>query len=42
MTKRTAQKTIHGFKVVHVFDVSQTEGEELPNLPICTAIPANC
>lgn len=23
-------KTIHGFKVVHVFDVSQTEGEELP------------
>lgn len=26
------EKSIRGFKVVHVFDVSQTEGEELPQI----------
>lgn len=26
------ERTIRGFRVVHVFDVSQTEGDELPEL----------
>ena len=26
------EKTVFGFKVVHVFDVSQTEGDELPHV----------
>lgn len=25
-------RSIHGFKIVHVFDISQTEGEDLPEL----------
>lgn len=28
----TENRTIRGFKIVHVFDVSQTDGEELPEL----------
>ncbi|MEZ5940270.1 MAG: ArdC-like ssDNA-binding domain-containing protein [Planctomycetaceae bacterium] len=28
----TNNRTIRGFKIVHVFDVSQTDGEELPEL----------
>jgi hypothetical protein len=28
----TTLQSIRGFRVVHVFDISQTEGEELPDL----------
>jgi len=33
------QSTIRGFKVVHVFDVSQTEGDELPQFASITGDP---
>ncbi len=29
---KSAERSIRGFKIVHVFDVSQTDGEELPEL----------
>ncbi|TWU62347.1 hypothetical protein V7x_40760 [Crateriforma conspicua] len=29
-----AEKSIYGFRVVHVFDVSQTEGDDLPELDL--------
>ena len=32
-------RSVLGFRVVHVFDVSQTEGEELPELPGITGDP---
>jgi antirestriction protein ArdC len=34
-------KSIRGFKVVHVFDVSQTEGEPLPEFAKATGDPGN-
>lgn len=33
------EKTVRGFKVVHVFDVSQTEGAELPEFARATGDP---
>jgi antirestriction protein ArdC len=33
------RRVLRGFKVVHVFDVSQTEGEELPELARITGDP---
>jgi antirestriction protein ArdC len=35
------EKSIFGFKVVHVFDVSQTEGEELPEFAEVTGDPGD-
>lgn len=34
--KEDDKKVVFGFRVVHVFDVSQTEGEELPSLDLET------
>lgn len=33
------EATLRGFKVVHVFDISQTEGEELPEIAQVTGNP---
>lgn len=38
---KTDEKTIGGFRVVHVFDVSQTEGKPLPELPGCERLTGN-
>ena len=35
------EKSIFGFKVVHVFDVSQTEGDELPEFAEMTGDPGD-
>ena len=35
----TDEKTVRGFKVVHVFDVSQTEGDDLPEFARATGDP---
>lgn len=32
------KKTIYGFRVVSVFDISQTEGKEIPNDSVCEAL----
>jgi hypothetical protein len=37
--ERTQAKALRGFKVVHVFDVSQTEGEPLPEFAAITGTP---
>ena len=35
----SAERSIRGFKIVHVFDVSQTDGEELPQFATITGDP---
>ena len=35
------KNVVRGFKVVHVFDVSQTEGDELPEFAIATGDPGD-
>ena len=37
----SAEKAVFGFKVVHVFDVSQTEGDELPEFADVTGDPGD-
>ena len=36
---KAAERSIRGFKIVHVFDVSQTDGEELPQFAAITGDP---
>ena len=36
---KSAERSIRGFKIVHVFDVSQTDGEELPQFAAITGDP---
>jgi len=40
-TDDSREKSIFGFKVVHVFDVSQTEGDELPEFAEVTGDPGD-
>lgn len=39
--RSSAQKTVRGFKVVHVFDISQTEGDPLPEFAQATGDPGS-
>jgi hypothetical protein len=41
-TTGKGERTIRGFKMVHVFDVSQTEGEDLPDTAKIEAIRDTC
>lgn len=40
-TDKSKEKAIFGFKVVHVFDVSQTEGDEMPEFADVTGDPGD-
>lgn len=37
---QTDERSVRGFKIVHVFDISQTDGDELPQLARITGDPA--